>query len=252
MIHATVAASVEAAAQQLTDGVARALGGAGGTVFCLHDHVAGGPDVVAGLGAVRVLGADVLAPFVLGGAALGCDDIALLCDSVRAFPAPTPTADDPETVRLWGLRDWALSHTLAGLGVDVGGWIGLAEGADPHTEIDDGASTHWAAWAVELSQLSSLAFPQLHSPLRSGARERRLDLARGVTHALLRRDHLRAARLARWLALSAAEDRGAATEPAVRQVLAPALDHLDAIAVDQPRTLMEAALARCFLPEVVR
>ncbi|KJK57420.1 hypothetical protein [Saccharothrix sp. ST-888] len=56
------------------------------------------------------------------------------------------------------------------------------------------ADEPWPGWTAGLPQLSALALPGPHCPQRDQARRRRLDLGRGLTHALLRRDLLRAAR----------------------------------------------------------
>ncbi|MGH3538533.1 MAG: hypothetical protein ACRDQJ_09580, partial [Pseudonocardiaceae bacterium] len=70
------------------------------------------------------------------------------------------------------------------------------------------------------------------------ARRYRLDVARGVTRAMLRRDYLTAARLARWLA-SGGEvpmDPPFAVEPVLRQ--------LELVAGADPRLQLEIAIAR--------
>ncbi|MGK4579977.1 hypothetical protein [Kitasatospora sp. HPMI-4] len=237
------AETVETAALRLASDIACALRGAGTAAFRLERHPQG--NEAAHLGAVRTLGADALAPFAVGPHSLGPGDVALLTEAVRAFPAPPPL--DPVTDRLWGLRDWALHRTLTALGVSADGWDGLADvhrygvAAPAPVEpvqrvVPRPADEPWPDWTAGLAQLSSLALPGLHCPQRDQARRRRLDLGRGLTHALLRRDLLRAARLARWLALDSA------TRP--EPLLSAALAHIEALAVDRPRTLLETALAR--------
>ncbi|WP_059011125.1 hypothetical protein [Streptomyces specialis] len=66
-------------------------------------------------------------------------------------------------------------------------------------------------------------------------------MSRGLGRAMLRRDHLTAARLARWLAL----DAGPEPEP----LLLIALGHIAALAPDKPRVLLELAAARRLLTE---
>ncbi|MGE7432945.1 hypothetical protein [Kitasatospora sp. NPDC001175] len=243
--HPSKPETVETATLRLASDVACALRGAGDAAFRLEQHPQGAE--AAHLGAVRALGADALAPFVVGPHTLGPGDVALLTEAVRAVPAPRPL--DPVTDRLWGLRDWALCRTLTALGVDPDGWDGLADihryglaapapaPVDPVQRIEPRlADEPWPTWTTGLAQLSSLALPGLHCPQRDQARRRRLDLGRGLTHALLRRDLLRAARLARWLALDSA------TRP--EPLLSTALAHIEVLAADQPRTLLETTLAR--------
>jgi hypothetical protein len=75
-------------------------------------------------------------------------------------------------------------------------------------------------WAGVLAQLSPLAIPGLDGPVHADARRHRLDVARGVTRAMLRRDHLTAARLTRWLAMSGEVpmDPPFLVEPVLRQL----------------------------------
>ena len=69
-------------------------------------------------------------------------------------------------------------------------------------------------------------------------RRYRLDVARGVTQAMLRRDHLTAARLACWLAAcgDASLDPPFAVELGLRQ--------LELVAEPDPRLRLEMAIAR--------
>jgi hypothetical protein len=89
-----------------------------------------------------------------------------------------------------------------------------------------------------LAQLSPLAVPGLDSVLHADVRRYRLDIARGVTRAMLRRDHLTAARLVRWLAVcgDAAMDPPFAVEPLVRQ--------LELVAEPDPRMQLEITMTR--------
>lgn len=93
-------------------------------------------------------------------------------------------------------------------------------------------------WVAVLGQLAPLAFPGLDSPLHADARRHRLDLARGVTRAVLRRDYLTAARLARWLAVSGD------TPIAPPFSLEPVLRQLELIAEPDPRLQLEIIMAR--------
>ncbi|GAA1994438.1 hypothetical protein [Kitasatospora viridis] len=229
--HETVPGAVESAAQALAAELVLAIRGTADP-FSLHRGVAARTEPVPALAAIRVLGADVLSAHLLAGHELPAADAELVHAAVGAFPAPP--AADPDSA-LWALRDGALTATLAELGVAAHDWPGLAVRAGAAVE-PAAEPEHWAAWSVELVRCSSLALPPLDSPPREQARRRRLDLTRGLTRSLLRRDYLSAARLARWLAL----DHERQPEP----LLAPALDHLDHLAGDQPRAMLEAALAR--------
>lgn len=234
--------ATEMAAQALAAELADALSDGNGT-FRLHRWSPGNADRINALGALRVLGADVLAPFVVAGHTLAADDTALLRVAVRAFPAPASGTADGS---LWVRRDAALAQVLSGLGVDTGDWEGLAADGLSGGDGSDGTGNpavaqDWPMWSAHLVRLSSLALPPVNGPLREQTRVRRRELARGMTRSLLRRDYLSAARLARWLALDAphAPDR----EP----LLDTALEHLDHLAPDQPRTRLEVAIARRLL-----
>jgi hypothetical protein len=227
--HETVSGAVDSAAQALATELVAAISGTA-DAFSLHRKVAQEDEPVPALAAIRVLGADVLSAYLLDGHAFPAADAELVHAAVGAFPAPPGTAPD---AALWALRDRALTAALAELGVATDGWPGLAGIVAEPPEVP-----HWAAWSGELVRCSSLALPPLASPLREQARRRRLDLVRGVSRAMLRRDYASAAKLARWLALDARQ----VPEP----LLTPALEHLDHLAADQPRTLLDVALARRF------
>lgn len=228
-----VPGAVETAARALAMELAGALDGAD-EMFCLHHKVRAGEGEGNDLAALRVLGADTLAPFVLAGHVFTAQDATLLRASVGAFPAPAPGGDEAP---LWAWRDAALARVLTVLGVDTGHWDGLAAPA----VFEEAAGQEWPLWSAHLVRLSTLALPPVDGPPRRQTRARRLDLARGMTRALLRRDHLSAARLARWLALDG--PRPGEPEP----LLETALDHIAQLAVDQPRTLLEVAVARRLL-----
>ncbi|RNL82089.1 hypothetical protein EFW17_20185 [Halostreptopolyspora alba] len=202
--------------------------------FPLARRVAEIGDDGGGPGAVRVVGADVLAPYLLGDRVPGHDDIEAVRAAVREFPAPPP-APHPDPV--WAARDWALVRALAVLGVDATEWEGVcAEAGDGSADPGATGSEPWPTWAVGMARLSTLALPHLEGATRTQALARRTDLARGMARAMLRRDHHTAARLARWLAL----DQRSAPEP----LLGSALDHLALLGVDESRTALEIALAR--------
>ncbi|TQF06479.1 hypothetical protein E6W39_35160 [Kitasatospora acidiphila] len=227
--HETVSGAVDSAAQTLAAELVEAISGTADG-FSLHRKIAQQTEPVPALAAIRVLGADVLSAYLLADHAFADADAELVHAAVGAFPAPPGTAPDGA---LWALRDRALTTALAELGVAADGWPGLAG-----TTVEPPEAAHWAAWSGELVRCSSLALPPVASPLREQARRRRLDLVRGVSRALLRRDYPSAAKLTRWLAL----DERQVPEP----LLAPALEQLEHLAAGQPRTMLDVTLARRF------
>ncbi|MDN3294910.1 hypothetical protein QWM81_12775 [Streptomyces ficellus] len=175
------------------------------------------------LGAVRLLGADVLAPYVLTGRTPPVGETAAINMALNALPpAQPPPAAPPEGreepwVRAW--VDWSLVTVLAR--VDPGDVLVVApvpagpplyDGAAPRRRpptAEGGSDGHtregWVPWSVRLGQLSSLALPGLDGPVHQAARSGAMGLARGATRAVLRRDFLTAARITRWLAWLQAE-----------------------------------------------
>ncbi|MGH3790485.1 MAG: hypothetical protein ACRDRU_29950 [Pseudonocardiaceae bacterium] len=225
------------AVETLAGSVVRALTGAD-DAFQLADQLpaeGSSAECRAGLAAVRVLGPDALAPFVLAGHLFGPDDIEVVETSIRTFPAPEPdldaAADDTVLVRV--LRDWATGETLTRLGA-----ISYARPYPAPTGASVGYDRGWLAWGGLLAQLSPLAAPGLDGPLHADARRHRLDVARGVTRAMLRRDHLTAARLARWLAA------GGEVTMSPPFLVEPVLRQLELVAGTDPRLQLEIAIAR--------
>lgn len=142
--------------------------------------------------AVRVLGADALAPYAMEqrAAAIGADDEAVVRQALAAYP---PAADASQ-VSVWGYRGLVeASHAFLPGGAqhwppvpDAGtGWIDL----DP-----------WPKLAHRVSQLAALALPRLAPGLTEQLSTRTNDLARGFVRAVRRRDWLQAAGVGRWLA----------------------------------------------------
>ncbi|GAA0917633.1 hypothetical protein [Nonomuraea longicatena] len=179
----------------------------------------------AGLAAVRVLGADVLTPFVVNGLTLTAQDAALIRTAVRAYPAPQAPASE---VSLWGVRDAALVRALAASGVDATGWEGLAPAESPARLL----TLPWVAMAAELVRMTGAAPPFAEQDVRAHLARRHLDVGRGLVRALLRRDLLSAARLARWLG------------PADARLTAPVLDYLEIAGTDDARVTLETAITR--------
>lgn len=212
------------AVRALSAEVARALRGAG-DAYSLADAPVPDVGTEAILAAVRVLGPDALAPYVLCGVPPRSGDAELVRAALRAYPAADPQPGGPPVAR-W--RDWATTRLL-----------GLIPDTPAPSAV--GREESWAAWSVVVAQLAPLALWGLESPLHDEVRSAGVDLARAVTRAVLRRDYRMAARLARWLAL-------AGEEPAAPVSLIPLLDHLDEnAATKDPRILLDTAAARHLL-----
>lgn len=228
LTHQPTPGSVEEATGALAGSLARALRSTGdgvGVRSCLGSW----DQRASGLAAIRVLGADVLAPFLLTGQPLRQEEASLVRAAVRAYPAPQVHA--PEAT-LWGVRDAALSAALARLGVDTAGWEGLAATCSAGPLAAD-----WVTLAAYLVRLSTAAHPLLDPELSRSLVSRRLDIERGLVRALLRRDLLSSARLARWLLALASEGRPPLSLP-------PVLDHLEVVGAPDPRVRFETAIAR--------
>ena len=224
--------SVAVAVDVLAGAVAQALSGMG-AAFRLSELVGGWADPVVGLGAVRVLGADALTPFLFTGNPLSARDVEVVQAAIRVFPAPH--REDPGDARVWRWRDWALGEVLAHLGVSK-------PAGDQAAALDSGGEDGfagepaWPGWSAAVSRLSVLASPAVSGPVREQVRRRRRDTWRGLARAMLRHDHLSAARLARWLALDAAVSS--------ESLLDAALSHLELFTAPPPRVRLEIVLAR--------
>jgi len=200
----------------------------------------------AGLAALRVLGPDALAPFVLGGHRLDEEDVEAVLLSLRVFPAPS----DGPGAEVALLQDWATSELLVRLGVDQlrlfpDGFVSVPEqpgGVWPSPERE------WPAWGARMARLAGLALPGLRCPVYYQARHHPLALARGVTRAMLRRDYPTAARLVRWMAAVEASDPSAphttpATEAGTTLQIPPLLRHLQIYAGREWRSALDIELA---------
>lgn len=132
---------------------------------------------------------------------------------------------------MWRCRDWALGEVLAHLGVSE-------PGSNQAAALNSGGEgeSAWPVWSAAVSRLSMLALPAVGGPVREQVRRRRRDTWRGLARAMLRHDHLSAARLARWLALDAAVSS--------ESLLGAALSHLELFTAPPPRVRLEIALAR--------
>ncbi|MGW3013387.1 hypothetical protein ACWC9R_31865 [Streptomyces sp. NPDC001219] len=142
--------------------------------------------------AVRVLGADALAPYAMErlGAPVGADDEAVVRQALAAYP---PGADASE-VSVWSYRGLVeASHAFL---------PGGAQHWPPPPEAAAGWVDHdpWPRLSHRVSQLAALALPGLAPGLTEQLATRTDDLARGFVRAVRRRDWLQAAGLGRWLA----------------------------------------------------
>ncbi|MDR6593210.1 hypothetical protein ACFFSW_05245 [Saccharothrix longispora] len=214
-------------------------------------------DVVAGLGAVRLVGADVFAPHLLSGRPLDVRDAGAVADAFEAFPAVHQPVTHQQRVLAW--RDWGTVELLARLTSARSAPPGTAEAwrdwattrlaatrlgrppGDAAAVLGDPGD--WPRWSVAVAQLSSLALPGLGGPVHDAVAAEPLALARGATRALLRRDHTTAARLARWVALLA--DRVPLDAPLL-------LEHLGLHAGADARLLLDLTVAGRVLGAVGR
>ncbi|MCL7378192.1 hypothetical protein [Streptomyces sp. 35G-GA-8] len=193
--------------QESAAGLARralgALRGAEGTAV-VAAHVESARDPGAALAAIRILGADTFAPVVLAGAPLHPEDAAAITLAFSALPpareAPPPPPGGPESPWLMAWRDWGTVTLLTVLTGSDNRRLTAPRPACPADDAPADDAAGWAAWAVRMGQLSTLALPGLDGPVHDAARRSPLALARGATRAVLRRDYPTAARIARWLA----------------------------------------------------
>jgi hypothetical protein len=186
----------------VANGVALALDG-GGDSYALSALLA--QDDAVALAAVRVLGADVLAPYALGagaardtpggtgiaggsGGAGGGDGQVVL----RALAAYPPGADASD-VSLWTYRG-LVEASRAFLPPAGAPWPDEPAAGDAWLHTDP-----WPKLSHRASQLAALALPGLAPALAAGLAARTDDLARGFVRAVRRRDWLQAAGVGRWL-----------------------------------------------------
>ncbi|MBV9729320.1 MAG: hypothetical protein JO309_07950 [Pseudonocardiales bacterium] len=222
-----------AAVERLAASVVCALGSADG-VFRLRDQLPGS-EGMAGLAALRILGPDALAPFVLSGHRFSAEDAEMVAASLRVFPMAAPGAQIASQleggVPVRALRDWATGQVLTRLGAR-----GFARPYPRGAGV--GRDRGWLRWAVVLAQLSPLASPGVDSPVHAQVRRYPQEVARGVTWAMLRRDYLTAVRLVRWLLAEnePVEDPWFPLEPVMR--------HVELVAEPNARLLLELAVAR--------
>ncbi|MFH8366210.1 hypothetical protein [Streptomyces sp. NPDC018031] len=214
-----------------------ALHGVGGTAP-LADFVDGCADPKAALAAVRVLGADTLAPQALTGAAAHPRDVAAIAQAAAVFPAPVFTQPPPAgLIENWtaAWRDWATTRLVAHHGGAV------SEAAEPQAGPALTDARSWQRWSGMMAQLAPLSLPGVDGPVRDVARRNPVPLARGTTRAMLRRDHPTAARLVRWLAALVQERVPLPLDPL------PIVDHIALHTGGGPRIALDLAVARRML-----
>jgi len=171
-----------ATAEALAARVVRALNGAH-HAFRLAEELAA--DEVAGLAAVRVLGPDALAPHTVGRSSLTAEDTEVVAAAFKAFPRTEPAEDPSSGPSVPALRDWATAGLLRCLGADH---TMPDEPGDSVWDDWPGAHQEWLRCSGLLAALAPLAIPGLDSRAHEEARRRPLDISRGVTRAMLRRD----------------------------------------------------------------
>jgi hypothetical protein len=195
------------AVQDLARTISAALSGTAGTDADVTMYAGNHEDPVT-VAAVRVLGADVLAPAALCGAAhvVAPESVERACALYRPAPGSTPVTEWSH----WGLCE-ALRRTTAAAasGTKPGGSADPPVGPPEHP-ADAGRAQPDAEWAHtlpwqrlthHLAQLASLAVPS-GTALHEAVARRPVDLARGFVRAVRRRDWVQAAGAGRWLALT--------------------------------------------------
>ncbi|WEB44106.1 MULTISPECIES: hypothetical protein [Streptomyces] len=170
-------------------GVALALQG-GGDPYALSRILRQGDPLAPA--AVRVLGADALAPYALEHRVVpvGADDEAVVRQTLASYP---PGADASE-VSAWSYRG-LVEATHAHLPSGARPWPRPPEVGTEWLDTDP-----WPRLAHRISQLAALALPGLATDLEEQLAGRTDDLARGFVRAVRRRDWLQAAGVGRWLA----------------------------------------------------
>ncbi|MEU6233988.1 hypothetical protein [Kitasatospora sp. NPDC047058] len=187
----------------------------------------------AELAAVRVLGPDAFAPALLDGRAPDPTTALTAAQALDAFPAATTDPARPETALVAAWRDRSTAQLLARAGRPT-----VAPSAEHvPAPVPGPEQLGWPRWSVVMAQLSALALPGLDGAVHELARRHDLALARGAVRSMIRRDHRTAARLARWLARTAADG----VPP--RLELAPVIDRIRLAGDGSARTALDLAIA---------
>jgi hypothetical protein len=176
--------------------------------------------------AVRVLGADVLAPHTLLGRATAACDVEAARAALAAH-APEPGASAATSWTYWGLCDAVCSiDPAAGRGAVV---------AEP--DACWARTVPWPVLAHRVAGLAALAVPGAGHALARALSARVTDVARGFAWAVRRRDWLQAAGVGRWLAVLPGEPASLGLDAGLRFVR-----HLGAGADARVDLHVEAAL----------
>lgn len=187
------ASGLPGAVQELATAVASALDG--DDRLDVWTATAAAPDDPVTVAAVRVLGADVLAPTLLR----GTPPVIVAPSSVEhACAAYAPaTGATPVTVwSHWGMHE-ALRRTTA---PEHTGEVALP-GPAGQPDAEWVRALPWQRLSHHLAQLAALAVPG-DTALHAAVADRPVDLARGFVRAVRRRDWLQAAGTGRWLTLT--------------------------------------------------
>lgn len=137
-------------------------------------------------------------------------------------------------------RDWATGRLLARLTERDPSTPGLSTAPGTVATVL-GDPGDWQRWSIALAQLSSLAQPDVCTPVIQAVEEGGRSLSRGATRAVLRRDHPTAARLARWVALLAGRGTRLDLDPGLL------IEHIRLHAGTEPSLLLDLAVARQLL-----
>ncbi|MFB7499433.1 hypothetical protein ACFC09_32940 [Streptomyces sp. NPDC056161] len=179
---------MSAAIADAASGIALALRGEG-SPYILSELLPPGDGLTPA--AVRVLGADVLAPYALNSRTEpGSEDASVVREALEGYP-PGPGASD---VSLWsyqGLTEAACAFLPGATPQDSPS----AQPSVAWVETDP-----WPRLAHRASHLAALALPGVAPALAEGFTRRTTDLSRGFVRAVRRRDWQQAAGLGRWLA----------------------------------------------------
>lgn len=192
----------------------------------LADFLDSCADPTAGLGAVRLMGADALLSHVVRNRVLTARDADVVAASLDVFPPLTPE----QRVMTW--HDRSTARLLARLTGDVP----VETPEDP--EVVLGPAREWARWSVVVAQLSSWAYPGATGPVVDAVAAQPLALCRGVLRTMLRRDFATAGRLSRWIALLHAKGVRLPVDPVLL------VEHIGARIGPEPRRLLDLAVAR--------
>lgn len=185
--------SLDAVVAGVATGIALALDGERGA-YTLSAVLA--EDDAVALAAIRVLGADVLAPYALEGgapASRGARDETFVRRALAAHP---PRADASD-VSVWSYRGLVEASRvyLSGGPAAAGEWPPEPAAGEEWMRADP-----WPRLAHRAARLASLSLPGVAPAVAAGLAARTDDLARGFVLAVRRRDWLQAAGLGRWLA----------------------------------------------------